>query len=163
MRLRLALAALAAVFCLGASAADPSERLPNPAQEARARALFKDLRCVVCQNEALDDSQADLAADLRSVIRRQIAQGRTDSQVKAYLVSRYGEFVLLQPSFSAGNALLWLAPLGVILLGGVYLLLQARRPKAPEASLSPEEEHQVLRLVKDDPATVRPQKGPRKG
>ena len=85
------LAILVAVLSL-AAAADPSERLSDPVLEARARAVFSEVRCLVCQNESIDDSTADLAADLRKLVREEIKVGRTDAQVKAYLVSRYGEF-----------------------------------------------------------------------
>ena len=99
------LAILAAVFCI-AAASDPAERLPDPAQEARARGLFREVRCLVCQNESIDDSNAELAADLRRLVRDEIKSGKTDEQVRAHLTDRYGEFVLLKPAFSWGNAAL---------------------------------------------------------
>ncbi|RYF88830.1 MAG: cytochrome c-type biogenesis protein CcmH, partial [Caulobacteraceae bacterium] len=102
-RLLIALAALACV----AAASDPAERLSDPAQEARARALFREVRCLVCQNESIDDSTAGLAGDLRKVIREQVAAGRDDAEIRAFLVDRYGEFALLKPAFSAPNAVLW--------------------------------------------------------
>ena len=100
---------LAALFCI-AAAADPAERLPDPVLEARARAMFVQIRCVVCQNESIDDSEADIARDLRQTIRRQIAAGRSDAEVRGFLVRRYGEFILLRPRFSPENAALWLTP-----------------------------------------------------
>lgn len=139
------LAILAAVFCM-AAASDPSERLPDPAQEARARELFQEIRCLVCQNESIDDSEAELAQDLRRIVREQVAAGRSDDQVRAFLVARYGEFVLLRPAFSAGNLVLWVAPFVVAILGGVLLFFLTRRRAAPEA-LSPEEEARLSRLL----------------
>ena len=143
------LAIVAALFCL-AAAAVPADRLPDPAQEARARAIFREVRCLVCQNESIDDSQADLASDLRRLVRDQIRSGKSDASVRSYLVSRYGEFVLLKPSFSWGNGLLWAAPVLVLGLGGLLLARNLRgRPDAAE--LSPEELARLSRLsdVKD--------------
>jgi cytochrome c-type biogenesis protein CcmH len=138
---------LAAVLSL-AAAADPRERLADPAQEARARAVFREVRCMVCQNESIDDSTADLAGDLRSLVRDEIKAGRTDAEVKAYLVSRYGEFVLLKPAFSMGNALLWGAPVGVVLLG-LSLLLLTLRKRAVEPELTAEEAERIARLSQE--------------
>jgi cytochrome c-type biogenesis protein CcmH len=157
------LAVLAAVLCLGAAAADPAERLPDPAQEARARSLFRQVRCLVCQNESIDDSEADLAADLRRVVRQQIAAGKSDGEVKAFLTDRYGEFVLFKPRFSAGNAVLWLTPFAIVGVGGALLILFRRRGGALEAPLSPEEEDRVVAALQDcdTSATVPPHGGPR--
>src|SRR6202012_3643229 len=110
------LAALAAAFCL-AAAADPADRLADPAQEARARPLFEQIRCVVCQNESIDDSEADLARDMRQIGRGQVAAGRSDAEIRGFLVRRYGEFVLLRPRFSPANAVAWLAPFAIVLAG----------------------------------------------
>ena len=149
---------LAASLCLGA-ASEPSERLADPVQEARAKALFSQVRCVVCQNESIDDSQADLAADLRKIVRTEVAQGRNDRQIKAYLVARYGEFILLKPAFSWGNAALWLVPFAIVGLGGVGLLIQTRRrnaesPSAEKAdldqALSAAEQEKLARLLRGD-------------
>jgi cytochrome c-type biogenesis protein CcmH len=85
---------------MAGAAADPAERLPDPVQEARAREIFREVRCLVCQNESIDDSEAALAGDLRQVVRDQVKQGRSDKQIRAFLVERYGEFVLLKPPFS---------------------------------------------------------------
>ncbi|WP_421934980.1 cytochrome c-type biogenesis protein [Phenylobacterium sp.] len=142
------LAILAAVFCL-AAASDPSERLADPAQEARARAIFAEVRCLVCQNESIDDSQAELASDLRRLVRDQIKAGKSDSQVKTYLTDRYGEFVLLKPSFSWGNAALWGAPFLVVGLG-VWLLSRNLRTPRPSAELSEEEAARLADLADDD-------------
>lgn len=146
--MRKVLAILGAVFCI-AAASDPSERLPNPAQEARARAIFRDVRCLVCQNESIDDSQAELAADLRKLVRDEIRAGRSDDEVKAYLVSRYGEFVLLKPAFSLGNAALWGAPVAVVVLG-LGLWAASLRRKASEPELTANDEERLARLAKDD-------------
>ena len=141
--------ALAAVLCLGAVAAsDPAERLPDPAQEVRARSLFRDIRCLVCQNESIDDSEAELAADLRRIVRDQIAAGRSDAQVRTFLTDRYGEFVLLKPKFSPGNAVLWLGPFAAILLGGAAALI-LRRKDGGVTPLSPEEESRLAALAEE--------------
>lgn len=145
--LRLIGLAAAAVLLMAGASNDPAERLPDPAKEARARTLFKEVRCLVCQNESIDDSEADLAADLRKVVREQVSAGRSDAEVKRYLTDRYGEFVLLKPSFSFGNAALWLTPFVIVLGGGAILLLRARRaPVAPTAPLSSEEEAALAAL-----------------
>ena len=144
MRARTLLAALAAVFCM-AAASDPSERLPDPSQEARARHIFEQVRCLVCQNESIDDSQAELAHDLRQIVRGQIRAGRSDDQIKGFLVDRYGEFVLLRPSFSMGNAALWLGPFLVVALG-VVLLLGHLRNRTPDLDLDPEDAERLRRL-----------------
>ena len=139
--------ALAAVLCLGAAAAsDPAERLPDPAKEARARSLFREIRCLVCQNESIDESEAELAADLRRIVRDQIVQGRSDAQVRTFLTDRYGEFVLLKPKFSPGNAMLWLGPFAVILLGGAAALVLRRKDEGV-APLSQDEESRLAALA----------------
>lgn len=142
----VALASLA----LMAGASEPSERLPDPAQEARARDLFKEVRCLVCQNESIDDSEAQLAGDLRRIVREQVRAGRSDAQIRAFLVQRYGEFVLLKPRFSAGNAVLWLTPVGVLTIGGVLLVGLLRRRETAEPELSQDEEARVARLLQGD-------------
>ena len=132
--MRRLLAICAAVFCI-AAASDPAERLPDRGQEARARAIFAEVRCLVCQNESIDDSSAELASDLRRLVRDQIKSGKSDGQVRTYLTDRYGEFVLLKPAFSWGNAALWGAPFIVVILGVVLLLRNLRTPR-PYAELS---------------------------
>ena len=144
MRARALLAALGAVFCM-AAAPDPSERLPDPAQEARARAIFAQVRCLVCQNESIDDSEAELAHDLRQIVRQQVSGGRSDDQIKGYLVERYGEFVLLRPSFSLGNAALWLGPFLVVLFGALLLFARLRN-RAAEPELDASEAERLRRL-----------------
>ena len=131
---------LAASLILAAGASDPGERMADPAQEARAEHLFGQLRCLVCQNESIDDSQADLARDLRQIVRRKVALGRTDAQIKGFLVARYGEFILLKPTFSAGNSLLWLAPLLIVLGGGAFFAVRSRGGTGLEPALTPDEE-----------------------
>ena len=150
MRARL-LIVLAALFLMAGAASDPSERLPDPAQEARARALFSQVRCLVCQNESIDDSDAELAADLRKVVREQIAAGRSDAQVKTFLTDRYGEFVLLAPRFSLANAPLWFAGLAVVLVGLGLLASRWRRREVTQ-DLNSEEESRLAALLDDEPA-----------
>jgi len=143
---------LAAVFLIGAATpafsagGDPSEQLTNPASEARARKLFKEIRCVMCQNESIDDSHALIAGDLRKVVRQQIAAGADDEAIKSFLVQRYGEFVLLRPRFSLGNALLWTVPFLIVLAGVAFLFAKARRLPVPDAPLTPEEVAALERL-----------------
>ena len=148
-RVRSILVALAAV-ALMASASEPSERLADPAQEARARELFKEVRCLVCQNESINDSEAQLAGDLRRTVREQVKAGRSDREIRAFLVDRYGEFVLLKPKFSAGNAVLWLAPLGVLSVGGLLMFGLLRRRETAEPELSQDEEARLRRLIQDE-------------
>jgi cytochrome c-type biogenesis protein CcmH len=143
-----ALAALAAVLCL-AAAADPAERLADPAKEARARSLFQEIRCVVCQNESIDDSEAELAADMRRLVRNEISAGASNDQVRASLVRRYGEFVLLTPTLSAANAVLWLAPFLIALGGGLVFFLRSRPMPRAEAGLTADEERRLKRLDAD--------------
>ncbi len=146
-RLRLAGAALAALLCT-AGASDPGERLKDPVQEARSEHLFTQLRCIVCQNESIDDSEADLARDLRQIVRQQVAAGRSDVQIRSFLVDRYGEFILLKPRFSIGNALLWLAPLLIVLSGGAFFAVRSRRggESPSETALTPAEEEKLHAL-----------------
>ena len=148
MTVRRLLLALAAVGCI-AAAADPAERLHDPAQEARARAIFAQVRCLVCQNESIDDSEADLARDLRREVRTQIAAGRSDAEVKAFMVAHYGEFAMLRPSFSASNAALWGAPFLVALIGATLLILRKRSAAATEV-LTPQEEARIQALRQDE-------------
>ncbi len=121
------LLAVAAIFLAslasGALAIDPSERLDDPVLEARARALSAELRCLVCQNQSIDDSDALLARDLRTLVRERLSAGESDAEIIDFVVARYGEFVLLRPPFNARTLLLWLAPL-LILLGVADYLYQ---------------------------------------
>lgn len=152
--MRRLLIILGAVFCLGA-ASDPSERLPDPEQEARARALFEQVRCVVCQNESIDDSEAELARDLRAVVREQVAAGRSDREIKAFLVERYGDFVLLRPPVSGRTLVLWGAPFALLLAAGVGLLALRRRAPPAEPPLTAEEEA-ALATLSPDPGSREP-------
>ena len=132
---------LALLFAGAALAVKPDEVLADPALEARARALSEGLRCMVCQNQAIDESDADLARDLRILVRRRLVAGDTDQQVMDYIVSRYGEFVLLKPRFNPRNALLWGTPVLLLLAGGVFIVLTARsRRSLATNSLTAEEQ-----------------------
>jgi cytochrome c-type biogenesis protein CcmH len=126
--------ALVVLIALAASpaavAVQPDEMLPDAALEMRARALSKELRCMVCQNQSIDDSDAPLAHDLRVLVRERLQAGDSDRQVIDFLVDRYGEFVLLKPRFSAHTALLWLGPAAILLVGAFGLFLVARRYRA---------------------------------
>jgi cytochrome c-type biogenesis protein CcmH len=132
----------AVLILLGAAvsalAVEPSERLADPVLEARARTLGEELRCLVCQNQSIDESNADLAHDLRVLLRQRLTAGDTDQQVLDYLVARYGMFVLLDPPFAPVTSLLWLTPPALLIGGGLVLALRARRrrpePEMPELS-----------------------------
>jgi len=147
--LRRAGIALFAVIMLGAAAGDPADRLADPAKEAHARALFRDVRCLVCQSESIDESEAPLAHDLRQLVRSQVAQGRSDDQIRAFLVSKYGQFVLLAPKPSLGNAILWVGPLLVIAAGAAALLAR-RRTAADLAGLDAQEEAELEKLSREE-------------
>ncbi|TPL49488.1 cytochrome c-type biogenesis protein [Mesorhizobium sp. B2-4-6] len=144
MKARFSLASLVlllALFFAGAAqAVKPDEVLQDPALEARARALSEGLRCMVCQNQSIDESDADLARDLRVLVRQRLVAGDTDQQVMDYIVSRYGEFVLLKPRFSLRNALLWGTPLLLLLVGGAFIVIGARSRRSTTAALSAEEQ-----------------------
>ncbi|MDF0664379.1 cytochrome c-type biogenesis protein CcmH, partial [Rhizobium sp. 268] len=127
MMRRLLLAFVLMLLAAPAFAVNPDEVLADPALEARARALSAELRCMVCQNQSIDDSNADLAKDLRLLVRERITDGDSDEAVLNYIVSRYGEFVLLKPRFSMKTGLLWGAPALLVLAGGLSLLVFARR------------------------------------
>jgi cytochrome c-type biogenesis protein CcmH len=133
-----------------ALAVDPSEILPDPALEARARALSKELRCVVCRSESVDDSNAEIARDIRRLVRERLVEGDSDAQVLAALVDRYGDYVLLKPPARGANWVLWLAGPGLLLIGGGLALVYLRgRRAAPAAAerLTPEEEAALRRIT----------------
>ena len=131
-----------------AYAVQPDEVLNDPALEARARALSAELRCMVCQNQSIDDSDASLARDLRILVRERIKAGDTDEQVLAYIVARYGEFVLLKPRFSLRNALLWGTPAVLLVIGGAVLVVSIRRRERPATkALSAEEKERLARVL----------------
>ncbi|OHV86996.1 cytochrome c-type biogenesis protein [Mesorhizobium sp. ORS 3428] len=141
---------LALAFAGTAQAVKPDEVLPDPTLEARARALSEGLRCMVCQNQSIDESDADLARDLRILVRQRLVAGDTDQQVMDYIVSRYGEFVLLKPRFSPRNALLWGTPALLLLAGGIFIVMSARsRRPAPDSVLSAEEKAALDKLLRN--------------
>jgi cytochrome c-type biogenesis protein CcmH len=151
MRLASLLVTLGFLLSLSAPAfaVDPQELLKDPALEARARDISAGLRCLVCQNQSIDDSDAPLARDLRILVREQLKKGDTNEQVIDYLVARYGEFVLLKPRFNLNTALLWLAPVLLIGGGAALALRVVRRSKedAPAAQPLTEEEQAELQAV----------------
>lgn len=122
------------MFAANANAVNPDEVLKNSGLESRARVLSKEIRCMVCQNQSIDDSDASVAKDLRLLIRERIVAGDSDTQVLDYLVSRFGEFVLLKPRFSAGNLILWATPILALLLGIFLLIGIMRRSKLQNIS-----------------------------
>ena len=144
---------LAAVLfsALPAIAVQPDEILPDPALEARARSISAGLRCLVCRNENIDDSNADLARDLRLLVRERLVAGDSDTQVVDYLVSRYGEYVLLNPTARGSNLLLWVAGPGALLIGligaGVYLRRRRAASEPAVAPLSDEEEKRLSEIL----------------
>lgn len=154
---------LALVLMLAPSAAhavQPDEIMSNPAQEARARALSRELRCMVCQNQSIDDSDAPLARDLRLVVRERIAAGNSDTQVIDFLVARYGEFVLLKPRVEGQTLILWLLTPLVLIGGGLALFVYNRRRNNDaqdegSLALSPEEEARLAALMAAEPAPDR--------
>jgi cytochrome c-type biogenesis protein CcmH len=149
MRFILALLAVFA-FSVPALAVQPNEVLKDPALESRAREISAGLRCLVCQNQSIDDSDAQLAKDLRLLVRERLVAGDTDQQVEDFLVQRYGEFVLLKPTFSSHNLLLWLTPLLVLILGGIGAYTALRRRPEAEAALNEEERKALETLLKQD-------------
>jgi cytochrome c-type biogenesis protein CcmH len=140
-----------------ANAVRPDEMLADPALEARAREIGRELRCLVCRNQSIDDSDADLARDLRVLVRERLQQGDTDRQVIAYVRARYGDFVLLRPPFAAGTVLLWVGPLLILLLGayGVRRFYRGGAgagpaPAADTALLSPEERRRLRAVLGEE-------------
>ena len=146
----LALAFLIAAM-MPALAVEPAERLADPALEQRARALSGELRCLVCQNESIDESGAPLAHDLRVLLRERIAQGDSDAQAVKFLTDRYGEFVLLRPRIEPATYVLWFGPIAVLLIAGTGSAIYLRKRKAqPEAApLSADELARLDRLMKE--------------
>src|SRR5689334_23817289 len=154
-RILAAACLLAVIGSAPARAVLPDEVMHDPVKEARARDLSRELRCMVCQNQSIDDSDAPLARDLRLLVRERIAAGDSNSQVLDFLVARYGEFVLLKPRFERQTMLLWLlAPL-LLIGGGLALWLQIRRrvkagADVPAPPLTAEEEARLAALMSDD-------------
>jgi cytochrome c-type biogenesis protein CcmH len=152
-RLLASLCLLAAIGLSAAHAVLPDEMMSDPAKEARARNLSRELRCMVCQNQSIDDSEAPLARDLRLLVRERIAAGDSDSQVIDFLVARYGEFVLLKPRFERQTLLLWLVSPLLLFGGGTVLWMYTRRRAkgaSETSSLSAEEEAKIAALMSAD-------------
>jgi cytochrome c-type biogenesis protein CcmH len=156
--IRLVRFALFLALALGAAgparAVDPSEVLPDRAQEARARDISKNLRCLVCQNQSIDDSDAQLARDLRLLVRERIRAGDSDSDVIAYVVSRYGDFVLLKPPLKAATVALWLGPLAIA-LAAIFAAVAFYRRRAKGTAAEPKplteaEKRRLAAVLKDD-------------
>jgi cytochrome c-type biogenesis protein CcmH len=143
------LLALLVLIAVPALAVLPDEQLDDPVMEARAREISQGLRCVVCQNQSIDDSDAPLARDLRLIVRERIVAGDSDEQAVDYIVDRYGNYVLLKPPFAFGTLALWLGPLAFLLLGGagVYLYLRGRRATAVAAPLDAAEQARLDRIL----------------
>ena len=136
-------------FSSAVFAVQPSEMLSNPVLEARARAISKDIRCLVCQNQPIDDSDADLAHDLRFLVRQRLVVGDTDDQVKQYLVDRYGDYVLLKPPMKMSTIALWLGP-PFFALCAVWVALSYSRKKIAVAALSLGDEERLKKLMEGD-------------
>ena len=133
---QLALLALMLTSSVQAFAVQPDEILSDPAQEARARTISKSLRCLVCQNESIDDSEAPLAHDLRVLVRERLKAGDSDDQVKQYLVSRYGQYVLLKPPFEASTLFLWVSP-PLLLFAGIGMAMMLFRNRKTTPAIAP--------------------------
>jgi cytochrome c-type biogenesis protein CcmH len=152
--MRKVLVALLALISVGtmlvpALAVQPDEMLPDRTLEARARALSGELRCMVCQNQSIDDSDAPLARDLRILVRERLKAGDSDAQVTQFLTDRYGDFVLLRPRFAWHTALLWATPAALLIVGVVALFLNARRRRGAIAEgLTPDEEARIAELTR---------------
>ena len=158
MRARSRRTLFGVLFCLlvlGSSplrAVEPKEMLADPALETRARNLSKELRCMVCQNQSIDDSEAPLAHDLRVLVRERLQAGDSDTQVISFLVARYGEFVLLRPPLAWHTAALWGLPPAALLIGVIAIILVVRRRRAPAvetANLSAAEEARLTEVLRD--------------
>ena len=151
---RLAVLLAAPILALMLTAAEPpaapDRPLADAAQEARAQALFKDVRCVVCQHEAIADSPAGVAGDMRRLIREEIAAGATDQAVRDDLVRRFGDYVLFTPPVRAGTWLLWFGPFALVLLAGGALLLRARRKPAETPGLTPDEARRLDEVLRNE-------------
>lgn len=152
MRHLLATLMLILAIATPALALQPGEALDDPALEARAREISKELRCLVCQNQSIDDSDAELAADLRHLVRDRLQAGDSDAQVLDYIVARYGEFVLLRPPFELATLLLWFTPFAVIVLGGgaLYLAQRRRRDEIAPQTLDLDEKSRVSALLDEN-------------
>jgi cytochrome c-type biogenesis protein CcmH len=149
IRTLLAALVLTAMFAVKpAHAVHPDEMLGNPGLEARAREVGRELRCLVCRNQSIDDSDADLAHDLRVLVRERLTAGDSNDAVIAYIRSRYGDFVLLRPPLELDTILLWAGPALILLLGGIGLVRFYRRPEAPPTvPLSPDEQTRLAAVI----------------
>lgn len=151
MRRAFALMLALSLWSVAALAVQPDEILKDPKLESRARALSQELRCMVCQNQSIDDSDAPLAKDLRVLVRERLTAGDSDRQVIDFLVARYGEFVLLRPRWTVQTMLLWLAPFAVVIGGALTLLWRRRRNDEPAVVASPaltsDEQRRVSELL----------------
>ncbi|MGX5732841.1 cytochrome c-type biogenesis protein [Bosea thiooxidans] len=152
MRRLLLVCGLMLLAMAGARAVQPDEVLPNPALEQRARAISGGLRCLVCQNQSIDDSDAPLARDLRVLVRERLVAGDSDRAVVDFVVARYGDFVLLRPPFNAQTLLLWAAPFLILLAGAAFIWRRSRRSAQPAAAapLTDEERSRVDKLLQDE-------------
>ncbi|MGE0665973.1 MAG: cytochrome c-type biogenesis protein CcmH [Sphingomonadales bacterium] len=151
--MRAFLALLMLLWAVPALAVGADEAmLPDPAQEARARGIMEDLRCLVCQNQSITDSNADLAKDLRGIVRERVAAGESDTQVRQYMVDRYGDWILMKPPFNARTALLWLAPALLLAAGGIgaWAFVRRQRPPAPPEALDEAEQARLRALLNEE-------------
>lgn len=151
-RLVLALI-LALAAATPAAAIRPDEILADPALETRARALGKELRCLVCQNQSIDDSEADLARDLRKIVRERLVVGDSDPAIRAYLVARYGDFVRLDPPLRVTTAILWFGPALILVLGAIGIAVFLRRKPAgtsPPVALDSNDRARLERVLAED-------------
>ena len=158
VRVAIGAALFATMLSAGsAQAVEPDEILGDPVLESRARKLSTELRCLVCQNQSIDDSNAPLARDLRVIVREQLTAGRTDAEVMDFVVQRFGEFVLLRPRFTATTLLLWLAPLLLLLGGAAGIVAWSRRQNVSvDAPLSGAEQERLDALLKCQATGVAP-------
>lgn len=146
--MRAFLLALLLVLPMAAGAVQPDEILPDPAMEARARAITAELRCVVCRNESVDDSNAEIARDIRLMVRERLVAGDTDTEAVQYMVDRFGEYILLNPRPTGSNLILWITGPALLVAGlGIALVAARRRRRAGPEALSPEEEARLRALL----------------
>jgi cytochrome c-type biogenesis protein CcmH len=162
--LLLILVLLGAASVLGAAApacADPTIRtadqpLADPALEAKARALMREIRCVVCQSQSIDESDADIAANLRNIVREQIAAGKSEAEIRDYLTARYGDFVLLKPPLNRATLVLWATPFALALIAALAAVFMVRRSRSSNTKaaheLSSAERERLNRLLVEEPA-----------
>ncbi len=144
----LALPLASAPLVAALAISDPAEMLPDPKQEARAEAIGRQLRCLVCQNESIEDSGADLARDLRHIVRQHVAAGESNKEIIAWMVARYGDFVRLRPPFEPLTWLLWASPALALVGGGVIVAFASRQKRPAPAPLSVAEQRKLKDLLK---------------